>query len=331
VGPLMTFNDREDDARALRQEAFDWLIRLNAEAETAGLRDEFETWLYQSPDHRHTWERACRMWSSMGEAQAFYERPDIPAQRRSGVRFMRPRRVFAAAAGLAAALCLINLSLPSLLVLYQADDRTDVAEIRKILLQDGSTITLGPASAIAYDFSAGLRNVRLLEGEAYFDVAHDASRPFHVVSRDLDVMVLGTAFDVRVSEEGTDIGLEHGSVQASGSVAGKEINERLSPGDSMTVNRHDGTLSREKMPLDDIGAWRNGRLIVVDATISSVIEQIRRYHPSWIAVPDTALAQRKVSGVFNLTDPDKVLVALVAPYGGHVRKISDFARVVSGF
>jgi transmembrane sensor len=331
VGPLMTFNDREDDARALRQEAFDWLIRLNAEAETAGLRDEFETWLYQSPDHRHTWERACRMWSSMGEAKAFYERPDSPAQRRSGVRFMRPRRVFAAAAGLAAALCLIYLSLPSLLVLYQADDRTDVAEIRKIVLQDGSTITLGPASAIAYDFSAGLRNVRLLEGEAYFDVAHDASRPFHVVSRDLDVMVLGTAFDVRVSEEGTDIGLEHGSVQASGSVAGKEINERLSPGDSVTVNRHDGTLSREKMPLDDIGAWRNGRLIVVDATISSVIEQIRRYHPSWIAVPDTALAQRKVSGVFNLTDPDKVLVALVAPYGGHVRKISDFARVVSGF
>jgi transmembrane sensor len=326
----MTFNDREDDARALRREAFDWLIRLNAEAETTGLREEFETWLYQSPDHHHTWEKACRMWSSMGEAKAFHERLDSPARRRSGARFMRPRHVFAAAAGLAACLCLIYLSLPSLLLLYQADYRTDLAETQKIVLQDGSTITLGPASAIVSDFSSASRNVRLLEGEAYFDVAHDASRPFHVVSRDLDVQVLGTAFDVRVSEEGTDIGLERGSVQASGSVAGEEINERLSPGDLVTVNRHDGTLTREKMPLGDIGAWRNGRLVVVDATISSVVEQIRRYHPSWIAVPDTELAKRRVSGVFNLADPDKALVALVAPYGGHVRKISDFVRIVSG-
>ncbi|MFB9948886.1 FecR domain-containing protein [Rhizobium puerariae] len=327
----MTSDHLEDEARALKQEAFDWLIRLNEAVETPGLRKEFETWLYQSAEHGRTWEKACRMWSSMGTATAFYERSNVPAQRRSRGRFLRPRRVFAAAAGIAMVFCLAYVTLPSLLLRYEADYQTDVAETQNIVLEDGSTVTLGPASAIASDFSFGSRSVRLLEGEAFFDVVHDASRPFHVVSRDLDVEVLGTAFDVRVSEEGTDIGLERGSVQASGSVAGKEINERLSPGDLVTVNRNDGTLTREKLSLADIGAWRNGRLIVVDATIGSTIEQIRRYHPSWIAVPDTGLAERKVSGVFNLADPDKALVALVAPHGGHVRKLSGLARIVTGF
>lgn len=328
----MTANEVEnDDARAIRQQAFDWLIRLNEAPETPQLRSEFETWLFRSVEHGRTWDKACRMWSAMGEAPAVHQRLNAAAARRPRGRFFRPRRVFVAFAGLAAILCLAYVALPSVMLLYEADYRTDVAETRTIKLEDGSNVVLGPASAIASDFSKGSRNVRLLAGEAFFDVVHDASRPFHVISRDLDVKVLGTAFDVRVSDEGTDVGLEHGSVQATGSVAGKEIHETLAPGDLVSVNRSNGSLTRETMPLADIGAWRGGRLIVADATIGSVIEQIRRYHPSWIAVPDSGLAERKVSGVFNLADPDKALVALVAPHGGTVRKISGFARIVTGF
>ncbi|MBF2717689.1 FecR family protein [Agrobacterium vitis] len=327
----MTANEVENgDARAIRQEAFDWLIRLNEAPESPELRKEFENWLFRSVEHGRTWDKACRMWSAMGEAQAVDQRFTPPAERRSRSRFLRPRRLFVAFAGLAAILCLAYVAFPSVMLRYEADYRTDVAETRTIKLEDGSSVILGPASAIAADFSSGSRNVRLLAGEAFFDVIHDASRPFHVISSDLDVKVLGTAFDVRVSDEGTDVGLEHGSVQATGTVAGKEISETLAPGDLVSVNRSSGSLIRETMPLADIGAWRSGRLIVVDATIGSVIEQIRRYHPSWIAAPDSVLVERKVSGVFNLSDPDKALVALVAPHGGTVRKISGFARIVTG-
>lgn len=328
----MTANEVEDgDARAIREQAFDWLIRLNEAPETPELRKEFENWLFRSIEHGRTWDKACRMWSAMGDAQAVHQRLNAPAARRLRGRFFRPRRVLVAFAGLAAILCLVYVALPSVMLRYEADYRTDVAETRMITLEDGSNVLLGPASAIAADFSSGSRNVRLLAGEAFFDVIHDTSRPFHVVSRDIDVKVLGTAFDVRVSDEGTDVGLEHGSVQATGSVAGKEISETLAPGDLVSVNRSSGSLTRETMPLADIGAWRSGRLIVVDATIGSVIEQIRRYHPSWITAPDSVLVERKVSGVFNLSDPDKALVALVAPHGGTVRKIPGFARVVTGF
>lgn len=324
-------NNLEDNARVIRQEAFDWLIRLNEAAETPALRAEFEDWLYQSAEHGHTWERACRMWSSMGRAPAFYERANVSARRRSMRNFIPSRRAIVTTAGAAIAFCLVYVLLPSLLLNFQADYQTRTAETQKITLPDGSSVLLGPASAITSDFTSGSRNIRLLAGEAYFDVVHDASRPFHVISKDLDVEVLGTAFDVRLSEEGTEVGLERGSIHTRGSVAGKKIDERLSPGDIVTVSRQDGTLAKETIPLADIGAWRNERLIVVDATIGSVIEQIRRYHSSWITVPDIGLAERKVSGVFNLADPDQALVTLVAPYGGNVRKISGFARVVTRF
>lgn len=324
-------NNLEDNARVIRQEAFDWLIRLNEAAETPSLRAEFEAWLYQSAEHRHTWERACRMWSSMGKAPAFYERSNVSAVRRSMRNFIPSRRAFVATAGAALAFCLVYMLLPSLLLNFQADYQTKVAETQKIALPDGSSVLLGPASAIASDFTSSSRNVRLLAGEAYFDIVHDASLPFHVMSKDLDVEVLGTAFDMRVSEEGTEVGLKRGSIHTRGSVGGKKIDERLSPGDIISVSRQDGTLAKETMPLADIGAWRNKRLIVVDATIGSVIEQIRRYHSSWIAVPDIGLAERKVSGVFNLADPDQALVTLVAPYGGNVRNISGFASVVTRF
>jgi transmembrane sensor len=317
------------DARAIRQQAFDWLIRLNESPETPELRKEFESWLFRSVEHNRTWDKTCLMWSAMGEAQTAHQRLSARQTRRFKRRLPHTSRRLAAVVGGAAILCLAYFALPPVMLRYEADYRTDVAETLAITLEDGSHVLLGPASAITVDVSSASRNVHLLAGEAFFDVVHDASRPFHVTSRDLDVKVLGTAFDVRVDNEGTNVGLEQGSVHATGSVAGRQINETLAPGDQVTVARSDGAMIRNTIPLADIGAWRNNRLIVMDATIGSVIEQIRRYHPSWIVVPESTFAERKVSGVFNLTDPDKALVALVAPYGGHIRKIPGLASIVT--
>jgi transmembrane sensor len=325
----MTSKHINNDAHAIKQQAFDWLIRLNEAADTSTLRTEFEAWLATSPEHALIWDKTCLMWASMGEAPQFeYRRsPMRPVQRRS----RRAGKIFAVATGAIMSLCLAYIAIPALQLHFEADYQTGTAESRTITLEDGSSVDLGPGSAIATDFSAGQRNVRLLAGEAYFDVVHDISRPFHVLSRDIDVRVLGTAFNVRVSDVGTEVGLERGSVQATGSVANHTVDETLVPGELVSVDRETGQTTKEEMPLADIGAWRGGRLIAVDATIGSIVEQIRRYHPSWIAIPDRRLANLRVSGVYNLNDPDKALVALVAPYGGEVRKVSGLARLVTGF
>jgi len=86
---------------------------------------------------------------------------------------------------------------------------------------------------------------------------------------------------------------------------------------------------KSDIALEDIGAWREGRLFVNDATVGAVVEQIQRYHPAWIAVPDVTLAQQTVTGLYDLRDPDRALRALVQPHGGKVHEISRFARVIS--
>ncbi len=125
--PPMMSDDFEDSACAIRQEAFDWLIRLNEAAETPALRKEFEAWLYQSAEHGRTWEKTCRMWSSMGKAPAFHERTNVHAGRRFMRNVIRSRRGVAAAAGAAMTLCLAYVFLPSLVLDYQADYQTEVA------------------------------------------------------------------------------------------------------------------------------------------------------------------------------------------------------------
>lgn len=319
-------DNAKQNQETIREQAFDWLIRLSETEETPALRKEFEAWLFRSPEHQTVWDGTCKMWSSMGDARAFY-RQEARASHGAG-RASRRHRLVAAAAGMAAVLCLAYIAAPGLLLRIEADYRTGVAETRAVMLEDGSQVLLAPGSAIASDFSAGKRTIRLLSGEAYFDVSHDEAKPFHVVSSDLDVRVLGTAFNVRVSPGGTEVGLERGAVKASGSNAVEEV---LAPGDIVMLERATGKVRKEQVALEDIGAWRADRLIVVDETIGSVIDGIRRYHPSWIVVPDSRFAARRVSGIFNLADPDKALMALVAPHGGTVRAISPFARIVTGF
>jgi transmembrane sensor len=81
--------------------------------------------------------------------------------------------------------------------------------------------------------------------------------------------------------------------------------------------------------IGDIATWRSGQIFVVNATIGSVVEQIRRYHPAWLSLPDGTLARQHVTGFYDLRQPDQALEALVTPYGGKVRRVSPALRIIS--
>lgn len=75
-----------------------------------------------------------------------------------------------------------------------------VGEMPVVTLEDGSVVQLNAASAIAVEFTEKRRVIRLLRGEAFFQVAHGADRPFTVMAGTTSVTALGTAFDVRYDE-----------------------------------------------------------------------------------------------------------------------------------
>lgn len=324
-----------DISPKIAEEAAGWMIALQEEPGDIDCRQRFENWLDQSPQHRHAWERLQVAWRALGATAPAFEdswkeaprgimQPrNLPTRR---PRFMR--RAALAGVAAAAAICLAVIAGPMLMLRLEADYRTETAESRTVTLEDGSLVHLAGASAIATDFEKGRRAVRLLAGEAFFEVTPDKTRPFTVDADGVEVTVLGTKFDVQKAGDITAVALAEGSVKAS--IAGGDA-QILAPGDLLTSNGATGEVSRTTVPVTDIATWRSGQIFVVNASIGSVVEQIRRYHPAWLSLPDSTLASRRVTGFYDLRHPDQALEALVAPYGGKVRHVSPAARLISRF
>ncbi|WP_247835810.1 FecR family protein [Bradyrhizobium sp. 200] len=326
-------------------EAADWLLRLREAAGDPRVRDDFSAWISRSSEHHAAWHRVRESWHLLGEGKPVYEHvwrprplqaPSIGVGKGPRVRpgnhsrVTRRRWQWAAttsAIGLAA--CLLVVVVPSLLLRLEADHLTTTAQSRLVTLEDGTTVYLAADSAIKTDFSANRRQVRLLAGEAFFDVIRNPGRPFVVDASGVKVEVTGTAFDVRLSSSATQVELARGAVGVSFDAAQRGSLARLAPGQMLVVDRKSGAMTKSDIAPEDIGAWREGRLFVNDATIGAVVEQIQRYHTAWIAVPDVTLAQQTVTGLYDLRDPDRALRALVQPYGGKIREVSRFARIVS--
>lgn len=317
----------------------DWLLRLQDSPRDRQATREFDAWLSRSPGHADAWSKASRTWRLMGEVPPAYEhlwKAGTPSRQAYSGRSVPARRAARrswkhTAAGVAVAMAVavfLVVAGPSIMLRMEADYMTATAESRVVRLDDGSIVTLGADSAIAADMSGTKRRVRLLSGEALFEVTHDPSRPFVVDADGVDVSVLGTVFNVQLGAAATTVELAQGAV-AIGYDAGRDENVALEPGETALVDRRAGTIVKGTIAPDEVGAWRHGRLFVNDATIGSVVEQLRRYHPAWITVMDNDLAAQRVTGLYDLRDPDRALRALVQPHGGHVRAISRYVRLVS--
>lgn len=321
----------QDDSKKRRavEEAMDWLLRLKADPDCPQTLREHGEWLVRTETNRSAWRAALATWEALGEVKPRHA--DLWPARPTPTLPRRSRRMWAtgAAFALAAALLLV-LAAPALMIWLQADFRTGTGESRVVTLADGSAVNLSADSAIDVDLTPQGRHVRLLSGQAFFDVAHDGKRPFTVDAGNAKIVVLGTAFDVALDDAATTVQLARGVVGISGEGAARGVAE-MAPGDMATVDGETGLITHATVPLEEIGAWRNGLLFVNDVTVDSVVARLRRYHPAWISVPDRALGRQRVTGLYDLRDPDRALVALVQPLGGKVRSVSAYARIVTRF
>lgn len=312
------------------EEAMDWFLRLKEPSRSRDDERDFAFWIGKSPLHREAWAKACRTWEVMGATSPVNEDFWKSGNGTQVARRHIPGWRLKVGAGIALAACLVGLVVsPSLITRYQADYTTATAEIRRITLEDGSIVDMGAASAIAVDFTAGSRRVELLSGEAFFDVRHDGQRPFLVDTGEIEVRVMGTAFDVNIAPETTTVQLARGIVGVSTAHRGETM--ELSPGEVATFDRETGRLSQETIAIETIASWRERRLFVQDVPISTVVEELQRYHPSWIRIASNDLANRRITGLYDLSDPDRALEALVSPYGGKVHHLSRYLRVLALF
>jgi transmembrane sensor len=325
----MTTGDSHD--RHL-EEAMDWLMRLRDAPADRALQAQLQDWVDSDPAHARAWERARMTWQIMSEvppATAESWQAGGPAEHRGRrvVRRVPVRRGWLALTALAA--CLLLLLGPTAYLHLNADHVTRTAELQRVTLADGSVVHLAPKSAIKAGFTEGQRHVELLAGEAFFEVVPNPDRPFTVKAEGLDVIVLGTSFDVRLAAQSLTVGVRSGQVGVRYDRGDPPLDAQLGPGERVIVERASATATRDKRPPDQIAAWRDHHLFVSNATVADVVEELRRYHNGWIVIADDLLAHERVTGLYDLRDPDRALRALVEPAGGQVRSMTPLLRVLS--
>ncbi len=315
--------------RRASSEATNWLIALREDPADAALRARFEAWLAASPTHAEAWEETKHLDSLIGRAQpALVQEPspvtDLAAHRAR----RRPRRLVLAGALSMVAACLILVFAPGVLLQLQASHTTATAEIRSLRLEDGSTVQLGPASAIDVAFEPGIRRVHLLKGEAFFEVVANSSRPFVVHSGEVRTTVVGTAFDVRLANGSTDVAVRSGVVHVALEAATPPILEELAAGDTVRIGPT-GQVKRSYGTPDEVAAWLQGQIIARDRSVADIVEELKRYHRGAVVIADDGLARERVTGVYNLSDPAAALRAVASAHAATVRQVTPWVMVMS--
>lgn len=314
----MTSAGGEDEATT---EAARWLIALEEEPDNAELRARFEAWRAASPANAAAWANTSDVYELIGT-------PEYMAHREARRAWSGRRRRLVVGAALALAACLAFVTLPGLLLRLQADYTTSTAELQAHTLPDGSTVNLAPDSAIEVLYGGNDRGVRLLRGEALFEVRPDPSRPFRVKAGVVETTVLGTVFDVRLLDEGTVVAVREGKVRVDDRTAAPPVSESLEAGDWVRIERN-AKPHRGNLPAAEVAAWRAGQIIARDRSIGDVVDELRRSYGGGIVITNGALARERVTGVYNLADPAAALRAAVGVYGGTVRQVSPWLLVVN--
>ena len=307
---------------SLQDQVIDWLMRLERAPSDAALRAEFESWLSRSEKHRRAYAAVEPVWGASAGL------PTLTPARREAARGGRPwyRAPSAMLTGAALAACLAVFAVPAVQLRLSADYMTGTAELRDLTLEDGSRIALDAGSAVSVEYRDGRRSVRLLSGQAFFEVKPSVQRPFIVTAGRVDVTVTGTAFDVATSPAAVTVSVQSGSVNVARDGSAKVA--ALTAGQRVRIPT-EGQLSLNAVTPGDVGAWRDRRLIAYDAVLREVVQQVGRYMPGMIVFADSRLADSLVSGIIDLSRPDDALRALVDLQHGRITRISPYLTVIS--
>lgn len=314
-----------DESDALRGEAVDWLMRVNAAPGDSTLRAGLETWLASSEAHRRAYRSVERMWMLSAGLPA--AAPSVPGKVVDLPRARRRRRVWGLTAALVAA-CVALWVFPSVKLYFQADHLTGVAELRELTLEDGSIVHLDAASAIAVRYDKARREVELLAGQAFFKVVSARDRPFVVTAGNVAVTVKGTAFDVGSSRDGVTVAVQSGVVEVLVSGIERNVLSTLTRGERLVVDRQ-GAFARAQVAPEDVASWREHRLVVDGATLGEVVDELGRYHRGAILVSDRGLSERRITGVFDLRRPLEALHTVARTQNGSVIELSPYLTIVS--
>lgn len=182
-----------------------------------------------------------------------------------------------------------------------------------IFLPDGTRVTLNSESKISYtsDYGSEDRTVSL-EGEAFFEVKHDKTLPFNVISDGVMTTALGTSFNVRAFsvENVLKVSLKTGKVKVAKMINGDPKEHLLDPGEGFVIPKQGGEIKKVAVdPLLEFG-WKDGMLVFKDNNLVEVVQALERWYGVKINVTGQPQKQWRVDGTFENETLEHVLNGL---------------------
>lgn len=313
----------------IEETAAHWLMQ-RADGLSSDEQAQLDAWLDTAPEHRtafwrleYSWEKAGRLVALRGPdtlADAIAEAAPPVASRRPPPRW---------AIGLAATLAFAVLLSTAALWPRPAQYATDTGERRMVALSDGSRVELNTETRLRASMSSDGREAWLDKGEAYFEVAHDASRPFTVHMGDRTVQVLGTRFSVRRDGDNVRVVVAEGRVRLSGPKSGPASKPViLVRGDVATGAGASVLQSRTSgQRVEDQLAWRRGLLVFDQITLSDAATEFNRYNETQLVVGDPETANIRIGGSFEATNVEAFVRLLQSAYGLDIARRGETVKI----
>lgn len=297
-------------SRARKQAALWAARRLDAEDR---IDADFETWRSAEPSHARAFDQ---LWGA-SQDPALAEAMRMSEQRRASARRNRP--LIPLAAGLVACGLAVFAIWPQaqLMTVKPLVLQTAPGQQRVATLPDGTLVTLDGATRLEVRLGTQRRQVELVRGEAFFDVAHDTARPFTVKAPEGSARVLGTAFDLERADGRLELSVRRGRVRLAPSGL-------IHPTADLTMGQRafakEGRLSAVRAFDLNADDWRSGWLETDGVTMARLVERLNRASPTPITIADPALGRQRVAGRFRLDEPQALVRNLALVHGFAVRE-----------
>jgi len=182
--------------------------------------------------------------------------------------------------------------------------------VRKITLADGSLITMNKNSVLNYPdkFTGDTREISL-KGEAFFDVAHDKSKPFMIHVNDVVVKVVGTSFNIKTAGANTEVIVETGIVQ----VIQQEIVVKLKPKERASVQG--GKMQKGSSQDELYNYYRTQKFVANKTPLWRLVDVLNEAYHANIVIDNKKLANRTITTTFKADSLDNILKTIADTFG----------------
>lgn len=293
-----------ENAREIQDEAARWVARMDAAEWSDADEAELSRWLEVDPRRQGALLQAQAAWATLDNLSA--------ADNDEGNLDARPahagRRGFLIGGGAAIAASVAG----GLFLLGRgAQYGTEVGEIRRVPLADGSTMVINTASQAVVDLERARRLVRIRQGELWFQVAKDTKRPFVVEAGRVRVQAVGTAFAVRRRDDGADVFVTEGVVEAWAEDAAAPrvriaAGEHAFVSDNAAVQRSPASATSVYRAL----AWREGKIDLAGVTLADAAAEFNRYNHRQLVIVDPRIAKESFDGTLRTDDLEGFAMAV---------------------